>query len=222
MYRQGKNCKVYDGAIIFDQVVLGDGVTVFPGAVVGRPPVSSGATVRQKQSVDLLPVTIGDNSIIGCNAVIYHDVIVGSRTMICDTACFRDGVRIGDRSVIAMGVTVNYDTVIGDRVKVMDNSHITGNAILEDDVFVGPLVATANDNTMGRVLRGVEGMTGPRIRRFATVGQGALLNPSVEIGENAIIAAGAVVTRDVPPRTLAVGVPARVVRQLEESELRQI
>jgi acetyltransferase-like isoleucine patch superfamily enzyme len=174
--------------------------------------------VRHQEDRRLLPVTIGDGCVIGAHAVIYHDVAIGRNSMICDTACVREGVRIGEFCVIAMGVTINYDARIGNRVKVMDNSHVTGNMIVEDDVFIGPLVATANDNTLGRLLRSTAEMTGPIVRRGASVGQGACLNPSVEIGEEAVIGSGAVVTRHVPPRTLVAGVPARVVRTLRDDE----
>jgi acetyltransferase-like isoleucine patch superfamily enzyme len=121
-----------------------------------------------------------------------------------------------------MGVTINYNTTIGNRVKIMDNTHITGNMTIEDDVFIGMLVTTANDNAMGRKLS--EGKfwkgRGPTIRRFATIGQGACLLPGIEIGENSIVGANSLVTRDVPARTLVAGFPARQVRLLTPQEIR--
>ena len=85
--------------------------------------------------------------------------------MICDTAAVREGVRIGSLVVVAMGVTINYDTTIGDRVKIMDNTHITGNMVIENDVFIGMLVTSANDNLMDRKAKSVESMAGPLIRQ---------------------------------------------------------
>jgi acetyltransferase-like isoleucine patch superfamily enzyme len=221
-YQMGKNCTIYDGAIIFPNVRLGNNVTVFPGAVIGRPPLSSGATTRQLDVSELLPVEIGDNCIIGSNAVIYMGVKIGHHSMVCDTACIREGCEIGNYSLIAMGVTINYNTKIGDRVKIMDNAHITGNAIIEDDVFISTLVSTTNDNLMGRKPTQGKDWTerGPTIRRFATVGQGACILPGIEVGEDAIVGAGAVVTKNVPPRVVVMGVPARVVRELKPEELR--
>ena len=80
-------------------------------------------------------------------------------------------------------------------------------------------MATTNDNYMGRTEKRRELMKGPTIRRGARVGGGAVLCPGVEIGEEAFVGAGAVVVRDVPPRVVVVGNPARVLRDVPEEEL---
>ena len=90
---------------------------------------------------------------------------------------------------------------------------------LEEDVFIAPCVVTTNDNFMGRTERRKELMKGPTIRRGARVGGGAIICPGVEIGEEAFVGAGAVVTRDVPARKLVVGNPARVLRDVPDDEL---
>lgn len=221
-YAAGRNCKVYDGAILFPNVTLGDNVTIFPGAVIGRPPLSSGATARKVRAAKLLPVKIGDNSVVGANAVIYMGVKIGKRAMICDGSLIREGCSVGDRTLIGGGVTINYNSKIGDRVKIMDNTHITGNMTVEDDVFISILVTTTNDNSLGRKTPTGEDWTdrGPIIRRGAAIGQAAALLPGIEVGENAIVGASAVVTKNVPPQTLVLGIPARVVRQLRKDELK--
>jgi UDP-2-acetamido-3-amino-2,3-dideoxy-glucuronate N-acetyltransferase len=89
---------------------------------------------------------------------------------------------------------------------------------VEDDVFVAPGVITTNDPTAGRRAPGQE-LRGPRLRRACRIGAGAVLLPGVEIGEEAFVAAGAVVTADVPARAVVMGVPARVVREVVEGEL---
>lgn len=222
-FRKGKNCTIYEGATMFPNVRLANNVTIFPGAVIGRPPLSSGATTRQVDVKELLPVEIGDNCIIGANAVIYMGVKIGHHSMICDTACIREGCQIGHHSLVAMGVTVNYNTRIGNRVRIMDNTHITGNMVIEDEVFIGMLVTTANSNSMGRKRVEVKDWTeaGPLVRRFATIGQGACIMPGIEIGENAIVGANSVVSRDVPSCTLVMGIPAAVKRELREDELKR-
>ena len=216
--KHGKNCKVYDGAVLFPNVVLGDKVTIFPGAVIGRPPLSTGATRLNISWDSLHPVKIGSNCVIGANAVIYADVEIGNNTMVCDTACIREQCRIGSFCVIAQGVTINYNTKVGNYVRVMDNTHLTGNMVIEDRVFIGMLVTTANDNSMGRYKDNYQ-PKGPIIRKFATIGQGSCILPGVEIGENAIVGSGAVVTKDIVPKTVVMGMPARFVRNVKPEEI---
>jgi len=216
-----------NGAWVADDTILGKNVTFFPGSVLGRPPVSTKSQVRKvKKGTSLSPLTIGDNCVIGANVVIYRGARVGNNCLVGDTACIREGVYIGESCIIAMGVTINYDTRIGARVKIMDNTHLTGNMIIEGDVFISTHVSTANDNSMGRenaLNKPIELRVrkGPIIRRFATIGEGAAILPGVEIGENVIIGANSVVTKSLPKGVVALGVPARIIRELREDELRE-
>jgi UDP-2-acetamido-3-amino-2,3-dideoxy-glucuronate N-acetyltransferase len=101
---------------------------------------------------------------------------------------------------------------------VQTNVYLTAFTVIEDDVFVGPGALTTNDDTMAR--HGPQTSTvGATLRRACRVGGGALLTPGVEIGEEAFVAAGAVVTRDVPARAVVMGVPARVVREVPDEDL---
>lgn len=212
-----------NGAVLFPNVRLGRNVTIFPGAVVGRPPMSSGATARPIEVSELLPVEIGDDCIIGANAVIYMGVRMGHNSMVGDTARIREGCEIGNYSLIAMGETLSFSVKVGDRVRILDNGIIAGHVTVEDDVFIGPLVVVADDRWMGRGTEDGRGWVGrpPVIRRFAAIGSGATILPGVEIGENAVVGAGAVVTKSVPARVLVTGVPAKVARALTERELRR-
>jgi acetyltransferase-like isoleucine patch superfamily enzyme len=115
--------------------------------------------------------------------------------------------------VVGRGSSVDFDVTVGERVLIQTGVYITGGTVIEDDVFIGPGVITTNDHTMGRHARG-ERLLGPTLQRACRVGGGAVLVPGVEIGEEAYVAAGAVVTRNVPPRGVAIGVPARVVREV--------
>jgi acetyltransferase-like isoleucine patch superfamily enzyme len=92
----------------------------------------------------------------------------------------------------------------------MDNSHITGNMTIESDVFIGAGVISTNDNAMGGAMSNAHPFTGPTVEKGASVGSNATLLPSVVIGAGAVVAAGAVVTKDVPPGRTVMGVPARV------------
>jgi acetyltransferase-like isoleucine patch superfamily enzyme len=114
---------------------------------------------------------------------------------------------------------VENDTTIGAMTKIQAEVYITAYSTLEEQVFVAPCVVTTNDNFMGRTERRHELIKGPTIRRGARIGGGAILLPGVEIGEDAFVGAGAVVTKDVERRMLVVGNPARVMRAVPEDEL---
>jgi acetyltransferase-like isoleucine patch superfamily enzyme len=103
-------------------------------------------------------------------------------------------------------------------VKLLDQVYLTAQSVVEDDVFVGPGTLTANDDSMGRHAPGIR-LTGVSLRRACRIGSGALLLPGVEIGEEAVVAAGAVVRYNVPPRRIVMGVPARLVGEVAPSEL---
>jgi acetyltransferase-like isoleucine patch superfamily enzyme len=103
-------------------------------------------------------------------------------------------------------------------VRIQSQAYVTGYSVVEDDVFLGPCAMTTNDDTMARMAKGTP-MRGATLRRACRVGGGAVLCPGVEIGEEAFVAAGAVVTSDVPARKVVMGVPARVVRDVPEEDL---
>ncbi len=107
---------------------------------------------------------------------------------------------------------------VGERVRVQSNCYLTAFSTIEDEVFVAPGVTLTNDDTMGR--HGPDfALRGATLRRACRVGGGAVLVPGVEIGEEAYVAAGAVVTADVAPRSVVMGVPARHVRDVEDEDL---
>jgi acetyltransferase-like isoleucine patch superfamily enzyme len=89
---------------------------------------------------------------------------------------------------------------------------------VEDEVFIGPGALMTNDDRMGRHPRG-EALSAPVLRRACRIGGGVVLVPAVEVGEEAFVAAGAVVTRDIEPRAFVMGVPARAVRRVSDEEL---
>jgi acetyltransferase-like isoleucine patch superfamily enzyme len=144
---------------------------------------------------------------------------LGRRVVIGDQACVRERVVVGDDVVIGWGVLVENDTAIGAMTKIQAGAYITAYSTLEEHVFIAPGVVTSNDNFMGRTERRRALVAGPTIRRGARVGAGAVLCPGIEIGEEAFVGAGAVVTRDVPPRVVVVGNPARVLREVPADEL---
>ncbi|HEY6032434.1 MAG TPA: acyltransferase, partial [Gaiellaceae bacterium] len=167
----------------------------------------------------LPPAEIGDGTIVSTGAIVFAGTRIGARVILGDQSCVRERCEIGDDVVVGRGSLVENDTTIGALTKIQADAYITAYSTLEEQVFIAPCVVTTNDNFMGRTERRHGLIKGPTIRRGARVGGGAILCPAVEIGEEAFVGAGAVVTKDVPARMLVVGNPARVVREVPEDEL---
>jgi acetyltransferase-like isoleucine patch superfamily enzyme len=209
--------EVHPSATVYPGTVLGDGVKVLENAVVGKQPVLSPRSTAKREP--LPPTTIGDGSVVSTGAIVFAGSTIGDGVVLGDQSCVRERVTVGDEVVIGRGSLVESDTEIGARTKIQADVYITTRSTLEEDVFVAPCVVTTDDNFMGRTEKRHALKKGPTIRRGARVGGGAVLCPGVEIGEEAFVGAGAVVTRDVPPRTVVVGNPAQVLREVPDDEL---
>jgi acetyltransferase-like isoleucine patch superfamily enzyme len=209
--------EIHETAVVYPGTVLGEGVRVLEYAVVGKQPsLSPRSTAKRDQ---LPPAEIGDGTIVSTGAVVFAGAKVGARVILGDQSCVRERVLVGDDVVIGRGSLVENDTTIGAMTKIQADAYITAYSTLEEQVFIAPCVVTTNDDFMGRTERRHELVKGPTIRRGARVGGGAVLLPGVEIGEEAFVGAGAVVTKDVEPRMLVVGNPARVMRPVTQDEL---
>ena len=209
--------EVHPTAVVHEGTVLGDGARVLEYAVVGKQPVLSARSTARRDP--LPPAEIADGAVVSTGAVVFAGATIGARTIIGDQACVRERCAIGEDVVVGRGSLVENDTTVGARTKIQAEAYLTAYSTLEEDVFIAPCVVTTNDNFMGRTERRHELVKGPTIRRGARVGGGAVLCPGVEIGEEAFVGAGAVVTKDVPPRMVVVGNPARAIRDVAEDEL---
>src|SRR5512135_870129 len=211
--------EIHETAIVYPGTVLGDGVKVLEYAVVGKQPALSPRSTAKRE--ELPPAVIGAGTIVSTGAVVFAGATVGDRVILGDQSCVRERVTVRDDVVIGRGSLVENDTTIGAMTKIQAEAYITAYSTLEEHVFIAPCVVTTNDNYMGRTEKRHGAIKGPTIRRGARVGGGAILCPGIEIGEEAFVGAGAVVTRDVPPGVVVVGSPARVLRDVDPAELRE-
>ncbi len=210
----GEDCRIGNNVVIYPKTSLGRGVTILDNAVLGRLPLSAGNISRPLPG-DYQPLRIGDHSVIGACVVLYTGTRIANNVLICDLSSVREACDIDEFVVLGRGVMVQPETRIGARTRIMDMCHLPGDMVIEEDVFFSVLVGAASENSLGRagdevtLKRG-----GPHVKRGAYVGVGAIMLPQTTIGENAVVGAGALVTRDVPPETVVMGVPARVVRSV--------
>jgi acetyltransferase-like isoleucine patch superfamily enzyme len=203
----GANVVIYAGTVIGEDVVIQD------GAVIGKPP-----KLRRGSDAGQQPAVLGDRVVVCANAVVVAGAHLGDDVIVGDQAFVRERSRVGAGTVVGRGSTVDCDVTIGARVRIQTDVYVTAFSVVEDDVFLGPGASTTNDDTMGRHGPEYE-LRGATLRRACRIGGRVVLCPGVEVGEEAYVAAGAVVTRDVAPRTVVMGVPARVVREVGDEDL---
>ena len=144
--------------------------------------------------------------------MVYTGTTIGRQCLIGDLAFVREQVHIGDRVIVGTHVTVENEVTIGSGGKMQTGAYITAWTTIEENCFIAPCVVTTNDNYMGRTERRFKERGGATIRRGARVGANVTLSPNIEVGAEAFVAAGSVVTRPVSPATLVLGSPARARR----------
>jgi len=201
--------------VVHDGTVIGDGCNIEDHAVLGKRP----RLAPHSQATGTIDgLELGEGTSVGVGAVLFGGARIGPQVILGDQSFLRERSSIGAGTVIGRGSVVDNDVTVGERVRVQTNVYLTAFSVVEDDVFVGPCAMSTNDDTMSR--HGSETpLRGVTLRRACRVGGGVVLTPGVEVGEEAFVAAGAVVTRDVPPRAVVMGVPARVLRRVGEEDL---
>ncbi len=215
----GDNCILGHNVIIRAGVRLGRGVLVGDGALLGKLPMKASLSAVTTAGRVLPPLEVGDYVTLGAGAIVYRGAVLQNRVFVADYATIREDVTIGEETIIGRGVAVENKTSIGRRCKIETNAYITALSEIEDYCFVAPEVAFTNDNFMGRTEERKKHFKGPVLRRGARIGGNATLLPGVEIGPDGVVAAGSVVTKNVPPRTIVAGNPARILREVPPEQL---
>ncbi len=192
-------------SIISENVIIG-----YPTADILRKALSSGMKI---ENMDFKGAIMGDNAIIRSNSTIYADVEIGNNFRTGHNVMIREDTRIGDNVLIGTNTIIDGRTRISNNVSIQGNVYIPLNVEIEDDVFIGPCAVLTNDKYPIRIKTDLKG---PKVRRGASIGANVTILPGVEIGEGAMVAAGALVTKDVPPWKLALGFPATIKELPEE------
>ncbi len=149
---------------------------------------------------------IGDRPRIRSGSIVYADVEIGDDFTTGHDAVIREGTEIGDEVLIGTKTVIDGSTTIGDRCSLQTGVYVPAETTIGDDVFLGPNAVLTNDPYP---VRTDTELSGPTLEDDVSIGANATILPDVTVGEGAFVAAGAVVTRDVPPNTLAVGTPAK-------------
>jgi len=212
----GNNVRIMPSAIIHGGVTIRDGAVVESQVVLGQP--EYGYAIGVVYLGKALETEIGEGVILRAGAIIYSGVRIGKDTTIGHRTLVRTDTRIGNNTQLGHGMTIERSCQIGDWVRCTGLTHITSSTVLEDRVFLGALVGTVNDKTMIWKQEGIQPeLVPPYFEYGCTVGTGAKIAAGVRIGRLAMVGTGSVVTKDVAPNTIVIGVPAKFYKMREEA-----
>jgi len=214
----GAGCQVGHHVVIHAGSIIGSKVRIDDGAVIGKQPMRAANSAVTKEQ-ELPAARIGDNCIIGTSVVIYAGSVIGNKVLVADLSTVRENVSIGDFTIVGRCVAIENFCKIGSYCKLETNVYITAYSEVEDRVFVAPCVATSNDNFVGRTKERFKHFKGVTIRKGGRIGVNATILPGKVIGEDTLVAAGALVTSDAPARKIVAGVPAKVFRDVPPEQL---
>ncbi len=159
------------------------------------------------------PPVIGKNAFIRSNTVIYDDVEIGNDFRTGHGVVIREKTKIGDNVLVGTNSVIEGQCNFGNNISIQSSVYIPTKTLIEDNVFIGPCACLTNDKYPIRIDFDLKG---PVIRKGASIGANSTFLSGVEIGKRAMVAAGAIVTRDVPPNYLAIGSPARIKKLPEK------
>lgn len=202
-YLIDSNCKIYEN------VHLGEGADVQGPCILGKPP--------RNAKPGEFSLIIGKNCVIRPFTTIYAGSTFGDNLQVGQGASIREENNVGDDVVIGTNTVLEPGNIIGNRVRIHSMCFLEMVAI-EDDVFVGPNVVFTDDPHPMNCPRYRECLGGPKVKRLARIGANSTIQPGVTIGENSLVGAGSVVTKDVPDNVVVAGSPARIIKSIENLE----
>lgn len=215
----GKNVWIFPNTVIYGPAEIGGDSFLGCNCIVGHPAAHELSDILKMRSLDNklvsgAPVKIGRKVVVRDNCILYSGVVIGEITRFGHNVLVREGVTIGKNSLIGTNVVIDGQCRIGRNVSIQTGAYISAYSIIEDFTFLAPNCCLLNDKYLSRKKFK---LVGPTIKKGASIGGNAIIFPGVIIGEGAVVGAGAVVTKSVPPKTIVVGIPAKVLKPVPQN-----
>lgn len=200
----------FEGNIEFD-AIIGEGCSIWGDDThIGFPTQGQIEKIKKHNTFDNLGLYIGDNAIIRTGTVIYDGVRIGNNFKCGHKVLIREHTGIGHNVKIGTGTIIEGNTHIGSDTNIQSMVFIPTQSWIGDNVFIGPRVTFTNDKYPPT---GKPKLMGAVVEDGAVIGAAAIILPGIKIGKNAFVAAGALVTKNVPDNMMAIGSPAKNVEK---------
>jgi len=165
---------------------------------------------------------IGENVRIGEGTIIEAGCRIGDHVFIGHNTVLRENVTVGNSSIIGHLVMIEADAWIGKHTTIQSQCHVTKFAKIDDHVFVGPKAMLINTHRISHGRDFEPELKGPHINFAARIGSGSIVMPGMVVGKNAVVGAGAIVTKNIPDKQIWFGNPARHMGDVPEKEILKI
>ena len=220
-YQGGENVRIGKNVAIAEDVILGSNITIYDyvtikkGAIIGDNVIIGYREFKpDEKSPPELIVKIGEKVKIRSGTVIYWGTHIGNNSSIGHNAVIREKTIIGHDTYVGSLTSVEGDTKIGNYVGIQTQCYITKYCDLGDYTFIGPCFAGANDQAMTHRRAGHgQNLIGFTTEKYVRIAINVTVLPGVRFGEGCLVGAGSVVTKDVPPYKVVMGVPAKIVKK---------
>lgn len=214
----GESCIIGSNVVIHHGTQIGRDVRIDDNTVIGKSPMRAKRSIFQEEK-ELEPAFIGDSCLIGAQVIVYQGCHIDHHVLIADSAAVRENVIVGEYTIVGRSVTIENLTKVGKKCKLETGSYITAYSEIEDYCFIAPMVTTTNDNFLGRTKERFKHFKGVHVKLGGRIGANATILPGKVIGKDAVVGAGAVVTKDVPDKKVVVGVPSKEFGATPEAQL---
>lgn len=209
---------IHESARIYGKSIIGENSHILENVILGYPDRQILNVIWAKnikiEDYQYQGSNIGKNALIRAHTIIYCKVQIGKDFQTGHNVLIRENTSIGDNVSVGTNSVIEGNVTIGSNVNIQSNVFIPINTTIEDFVFIGPNAVLTNDKYPP--FRKGKALKGPVLKRGVSVGANATILPEVVIGEGTMIAAGTIVTQNVPEWKLVIGSPAKIVELSEE------
>ena len=215
----GHNCIIEDGVIIGDNAFIDSNSTIRNGVTIGKGAfIGSNCIIGEywmdyclDRQTHVHPLIIGDNALIRSGSIIYAGSTIGDDFQTGNQVTIREKAEIGNHVSIGTLSDIQGNCRIGNYVRLHSNVHIGQLSVIDDFVWIFPYVVLTNDPTPPS-----ENFAGVHVHSFAIIATGSIIMPGLDIGQDSLIGAGAIVTKPVESYAVAVGNPAKTISDVRK------